>query len=226
MNNSLLETVEIESGANPSAAIIWMHGLGADANDFVPIVKELDLRDCPAIRFIFPNAPQIPVTLNGGYIMRAWYDIAAAGTDINKREDESGLRQSQQQIEALIARENARGIATENIILAGFSQGCAMSLQTGLRHSQKLAGIMGLSGYVPLADKIAEERHPANQNTSIFLVHGTVDPVIPIQRAQQSRDLLVSLGYPVEWHDYWMQHSVSPQEIMDIGSWLRKVLKK
>ncbi len=226
MTNTLLETVEIESGANPSAAIIWMHGLGADANDFVPIVKELDLRDCPAIRFIFPNAPQIPVTLNGGYIMRAWYDIAAAGTDINKREDESGLRQSQQQIEALIARENARGIATENIILAGFSQGCAMSLQTGLRHPQKLAGIMGLSGYVPLADKIAEERHPANQNTSIFLVHGTVDPVIPIQRAQQSRDLLVSLGYPVEWHDYWMQHSVSPQEIMDIGFWLRKVLKK
>ena len=226
MTNTLLETVEIESGANPSAAIIWMHGLGADANDFVPIVKELDLRDCPAIRFIFPNAPQIPVTLNGGYIMRAWYDIAAAGTDINKREDESGLRQSQQQIEALITRENARGIATENIILAGFSQGCAMSLQTGLRHPQKLAGIMGLSGYVPLADKIAEERHPANQNTSIFLVHGTVDPVIPIQRAQQSRDLLVSLGYPVEWHDYWMQHSVSPQEIMDIGFWLRKVLKK
>lgn len=226
MTNTLLETVEIESGANPSAAIIWMHGLGADANDFVPIVKELDLRDCPAIRFIFPNAPQIPVTLNGGYIMRAWYDIAAAGTDINKREDESGLRQSQQQIEALITRENARGIATENIILAGFSQGCAMSLQTGLRHPQKLAGIMGLSGYVPLADKIAEERHPANQNTSIFLVHGTVDPVIPIQRAQQSRDLLVNLGYPVEWHDYWMQHSVSPQEIMDIGFWLRKVLKK
>lgn len=226
MTNTLLETVEIESGANPSAAIIWMHGLGADANDFVPIVKELDLRGCPAIRFIFPNAPQIPVTLNGGYIMRAWYDIAAAGTDINKREDESGLRQSQQQIEALIARENARGIATENIILAGFSQGCAMSLQTGLRHPQKLAGIMGLSGYVPLADKITEERHPANQNTSIFLVHGTVDPVIPIQRAQQSRDLLVSLGYSVEWHDYWMQHSVSPQEIMDIGFWLRKVLKK
>lgn len=224
MTTELLETVEIESGANPSAAIIWMHGLGADANDFVPIVKELDLRNCPAIRFVFPNAPQIPVTLNGGYIMRAWYDIAAAGTDINKREDEAGLRLSQQQIEALIARENARGIATDKIILAGFSQGCAMSLQTGLRHPQKLAGIMGLSGYVPLADKVGEERHVANQNTSIFLVHGTVDPVIPIQRAQQSRDLLISLGYPVEWHDYWMQHSVAPQEIIDIGNWLRKVL--
>jgi phospholipase/carboxylesterase len=224
MTTDILETVEIESGANPTAAIIWMHGLGADANDFVPIVKELDLRDCPAIRFVFPNAPQIPVTLNGGYIMRAWYDIAAAGTDINKREDETGLRLSQQRIDALIARENSRGIPTDKIILAGFSQGCAMSLQTGLRHPQKLAGIMGLSGYVPLADKVAEERHIANQDTSIFLVHGTSDPVIPIQRAQQSRDLLLSLGYKIEWHDYWMQHSVSPQEIINIGNWLRKVL--
>lgn len=225
MTTELLETVEIESGVNPTAAVIWMHGLGADANDFVPIVKELDLSNCPAIRFVFPNAPQIPVTLNGGYIMRAWYDIAAAGTDINKREDEAGLRLSQQQIDALIARENARGIPTDKIILAGFSQGCAMSLQTGLRHPQKLAGIMGLSGYVPLADKVAAERHAANQDTPIFLVHGTSDPVIPIQRAQQSRDLLLSLGYTIEWHDYWMQHSVSPQEIIDIGHWLRKVLK-
>ena len=224
MTTDILETVEIESGANPTAAIIWMHGLGADANDFVPIVKELDLRDCPAIRFVFPNAPQIPVTLNGGYIMRAWYDIAAAGTDINKREDETGLRLSQQRIDALIARENSRGIPTDKIILAGFSQGCAMSLQTGLRHPQKLAGIMGLSGYVPLADKVAEERHIANQDTSIFLVHGTSDPVIPIQRAQQSRDLLLNLDYKIEWHDYRMQHSVSPQEIIDIGNWLRKVL--
>jgi len=224
MTNQLLETVEIESGANPTAAIIWMHGLGADANDFVPIVKELDLSNCPAIRFVFPNAPQIPVTLNGGYIMRAWYDIAAAGTDINKREDEAGLRQSQQQIDALIARENARGIATDKIILAGFSQGCAMALQTGLRHPQKLAGIMGLSGYIPLADKVEAERHAANQDAPIFLVHGASDPVIPIQRAQQSRDLLLSLGYAIEWHDYWMQHSVSPQEIVDIGNWLRKVL--
>ena len=224
MTTQLLETVEIESGANPTAAVIWMHGLGADANDFVPIVKELDLSDCPTIRFVFPNAPQIPVTLNGGYIMRAWYDIAAAGTDINKREDETGLRQSQQQINALIARENARGIPTDKIILAGFSQGCAMSFQTGLRHPQKLAGIMGLSGYVPLAEKVATERHAANQDTPIFLVHGTSDPVIPIQRAQQSRDLLLSLGYSIEWHDYWMQHSVSPQEIIDIGNWLRKVL--
>ncbi len=219
-----LDTIEIESAENPTAAIIWMHGLGADANDFVSMVDELNLKNCPAIRFIFPNAPQIPVTLNGGYVMRAWYDIAAAGTDILLREDENGLRQSQQDIAALIARENARGIPCEKIILAGFSQGCAMSLQTGLRHPQKLAGIMGLSGYVPLAQKLAEERHPANQATSIFLVHGTADPVIPFQRAEQSRDLLRGLNYSVEWHDYWMQHSLCAQEILDIGKWLEKVL--
>jgi phospholipase/carboxylesterase len=189
------------------------------------MVKELDLHDCPGIRFVFPNAPMIPVTLNGGYVMRAWYDIAAAGTDINKREDEAGLRASEKQIGALIARENARGISTDKIILAGFSQGCAMSLQTGLRYPEKLAGIMGLSGYVPLNEKVAEERSAANQNTSIFLVHGTADPVIPIQRAEQSRDLLKNLGYEIEWHDYWMQHSVSAQEIVDIGNWLRKVLQ-
>ena len=201
-----------------------MHGLGADANDFVPIVRELDLRDCPTIRFVFPNAPQIPVTLNGGYIMPAWYDIAAAGTDINRREDENGLRHSQTQIEALIAREIERGVAADKIVIAGFSQGCAMTLQVGLRHPQKLAGLMCLSGYVPLADKVAAERHTANQETPIFMVHGTADPVIPVQRAEQSRDLLKQLGYQVEWHDYWMQHSVSPQEIIDIGNWLRKVL--
>lgn len=220
-----LDTVELQTGDQPTASIIWMHGLGADANDFVPIVHELDLSDCPQIRFVFPNAPQIPVTLNGGYIMPAWYDIAAAGTDINKREDENGLRLSQQQIEALIAREIERGIAVDKIVIAGFSQGCAMTLQVGLRHPQKLAGLMCLSGYVPLADKVAAERHPANQTTSIFMVHGTADPVIPLQRAEQSRDLLKQLGYQIEWHDYWMQHSVSPQEIVDIGNWLRKVLK-
>lgn len=219
-----LDTVELQTGDTPTASIIWMHGLGADANDFVPIVRELDLRDCPSIRFVFPNAPQIPVTLNGGYIMPAWYDIAAAGTDINRREDENGLRHSQTQIEALIAREIDRGVAADKIVIAGFSQGCAMTLQVGLRHPQKLAGLMCLSGYVPLADKVADERHVANQHTPIFMVHGTADPVIPIQRAEQSRDLLKQLGYQIEWHDYWMQHSVSPQEVIDIGHWLRKVL--
>lgn len=222
MIEPVLDTVELESTPNPSFAIIWMHGLGADANDFVPIVKELDLRGCPGIRFVFPNAPTMPVTINGGYVMRAWYDIL--GTDIAKREDETGLRESQELINQLIAREVARGIPTERILLAGFSQGCAMTLQTGLRYPKKLAGLLCLSGYVPLSDKLAAERHAANQATPIFLVHGRADPVIPIQRAEQSRDLLKSLAYQVEWHEYMMQHSVCEEEITDISLWLKKVL--
>ena len=222
MIEPVLDTVELESTPNPSFAIIWMHGLGADANDFVPIVKELDLRGCPGIRFVFPNAPTMPVTINGGYVMRAWYDIL--GTDIAKREDETGLRESQELINQLIAREVARGIPTERILLAGFSQGCAMTLQTGLRYPKKLAGLLCLSGYVPLSDKLAAERHAANQATPIFLVHGRADPVIPIQRAEQSRDLLKSLAYQVEWHEYMMQHSVCEEEITDISVWLKKVL--
>lgn len=222
MIEPVLDTVELESTPNPSFAIIWMHGLGADANDFVPIVKELDLRGCPGIRFVFPNAPTMPVTINGGYVMRAWYDIL--GTDIAKREDETGLRESQELINQLIAREVARGIPTQRILLAGFSQGCAMALQTGLRYPEKLGGLLCLSGYVPLNDKIANERHAANQTTPIFLVHGRADPVIPIQRAEHSRDLLKSLAYQVEWHEYMMQHSVCEEEITDISVWLKKVL--
>lgn len=221
--SNLLETIELESAPQPTVAIIWMHGLGADANDFVPIVKELDLRDCPAIRFVFPNAPTMPVTINGGYVMRAWYDIL--GTDIAKREDEKGLRSSQTEIEKLIAREIARGIPANRIILAGFSQGCAMTLQTGLRYPEKLAGLLCLSGYVPLRDVVATERSVANQHTPIFLAHGRADPVIHIQRAEQSRDLLKEMGYPVAWHEYMMQHSVCQEEIDDIGNWLRSVLK-
>ena len=222
MIEPVLNTVELESTPNPSFSIIWMHGLGADANDFVPIVKELDLRGCPGIRFVFPNAPTMPVTINGGYVMRAWYDIL--GTDIAKREDEAGLRESQGLINQLIAREVARGIPTQHILLAGFSQGCAMALQTGLRYPEKLGGLLCLSGYVPLNGKIANERHAANQATPIFLVHGRADPVIPIQRAEQSRDLLKSLAYQVEWHEYMMQHSVCEEEITDISVWLKKVL--
>lgn len=224
MTTSLLKTVEIESKPQPTVSIIWMHGLGADANDFVPIVRELDLRDCPAIRFVFPNAPSIPVTVNGGYVMPAWYDIM--GADIAKREDEGGLRLSQKRIEQLIEREIERGIAADHIIVAGFSQGCAMSLQVGLRYPEKLGGIMCLSGYVPLADEVANERHTANQTTPIFMVHGVADTVIPLQRAQFSRDLLINLGYQVEWHEYGMPHSVCQEEIVDIGNWLRSILKK
>ncbi len=222
MTTALLDTIAIESAFNPTVAVIWMHGLGADGNDFVPIVKELDLRGCPGIRFVFPHAATIPVTINGGYVMRAWYDIL--GTDIAKREDETGLRLSQTQIEQLIEQEKARGIPAERIILAGFSQGCAMALQVGLRYPEKLAGLLCLSGYVPLRDVVADERHGANHNTPIYLAHGRADPIISIDRAEQSRDLLLSMGYQVEWHEYMMQHSVCQEEIIDIGNWLRKIL--
>ncbi|MFZ6767214.1 alpha/beta hydrolase [Undibacterium sp. Di26W] len=223
MTQDILETIEIESSPNPTVAVIWMHGLGADANDFVPIVRELDLSGNPGIRFVFPNAPTMPVTINGGYVMRSWYDIL--GTDIARREDEKGLRVSQKRIEQLIARENARGIPSERILLAGFSQGCAMTLQTGLRYQEKLGGLLCLSGYVPLRDLIATERHAANQDTPIFQAHGRSDPVIQIQRAEESRDLLKQLGYQLEWHEYMMPHSVCPEEVDDISLWLKKVLQ-
>ena len=220
--STLLETIQLDSAPNPTVSIIWMHGLGADGNDFVPLVKELDLRGCPAIRFIFPNAGTMPVTVNNGYVMRSWYDILTS--DLVRREDEGGLRASQAQIEALIAREKARGIPASRIILAGFSQGCAMTLQTGLRHAETLAGLMCLSGYLPLADKTALERTPASLDTPIFMAHGTADPVVAIARAEQSRDLLTGMGYQVEWHAYRMQHSLCQEEIDAIGAWLKKVL--
>jgi len=225
MTNSttaLLQTIEKETGANPTVSIIWMHGLGADANDFVPMLHELDLAGLPAIRFIFPNAETMPVTVNGGYVMRAWYDIVA--TDLGRQEDEAGLRASQAKIEALIARENARGIPNQRIILAGFSQGCAMTLQTGLRQTKPLAGLMCLSGYVPIAAKTATEHTPESKQTPIFQVHGRMDPVIPIARATASRDLLLQWGYNVEWHEYAMQHSLCQEEVDHISAWLKKVL--
>lgn len=217
-----LDTIQIETAPNPTAAVIWMHGLGADGSDFVPIVRELDLTGCPPIRFIFPTAHTMPVTVNGGYVMRAWYDIFAP--DLVRREDETGLRHSQAQIEELIAHEIARGIPAERIVLAGFSQGCAMTLQTGLRHPEKLAGLMCLSGYLPLAPKIADERHPANQDTPIFMAHGRLDPVVVIERAEHSLQLLQDLGYQIQWHEYQMQHSVCGEEVQDIGRWLAEVL--
>jgi phospholipase/carboxylesterase len=220
--STLLETIEIDSAPNPSVAIIWMHGLGADANDFVPLVKELDLRGLPAIRFVFPNAETMPVTVNNGYVMRSWYDISNA--DLTRREDEGGLRSSQRKIEALIARENERGIPAARIILAGFSQGCAMALQTGVRQPERLAGIMCLSGYLPIAATVAAEHTAASLATPIFMVHGQHDGVIPIARAEESRKLLASLGYQIEWHDYPMQHSLCQEEVDDIGAWLKKVL--
>lgn len=218
----LLETIELSTTEQPEAAVIWMHGLGADGNDFVPIVRELDLTGCPGIRFVFPHADTMPVTMNGGYVMRAWYDIL--GRDLVRLEDEAGLRKSEARIAQLIAREIARGISASRIVLAGFSQGCAMTLQTGLRYPQSLAGMLCLSGYLPLEKSAAAERHPANQQTPIYLAHGRDDGVITIDRAEASRDLLIELGYTVEWHNYLMQHSVCEKEIVDIGLWLQRVL--
>ncbi|RJG00517.1 alpha/beta hydrolase [Noviherbaspirillum sedimenti] len=223
MNDALLESIQIDTAPNPTVAVIWMHGLGADGSDFVPIVRELDLTGCPAIRFVFPHAPLMPVTMNGGYVMRSWYDIAL-GEDLTKREDEGGLRHSQQAVEQLIAREKARGIPASRIVLAGFSQGCAMTLQSGLRHPEPLAGLLCLSGYLPLAGVVAAEAHPANQATPVFMAHGRGDPVVPLERAEASRDLLRSFGCQVEWHEYPMQHSVCMEEIEDIGAWLKRVL--
>ena len=222
MTSASLETIQVDTGPNPTASVIWLHGLGASGDDFVPIVRELDLAGLPAIRFVFPHAPTMPVTVNNGYVMRAWYDIV--GVDLSRREDEKGLRASQAMVEQLIAQEKARGVPAERIVLAGFSQGCAMTLQTGLRHPEKLAGLLCLSGYVPLHAAIAAERHAANQGTPIFLAHGRGDQVIPILRAEQSRDLLRSLGYDVEWHEYMMPHSVCQEEVEDIGAWFRRVL--
>jgi phospholipase/carboxylesterase len=217
-----LAPIEIETGPNPTATVLVMHGLGADGNDFVPIAKELALSAVGPVRFVFPNAPVIPVTINGGYRMPAWYDIV--GADLVKREDEAGLRRSQATIEALIAHEKARGIAAWRIVVAGFSQGCAVALMTGLRHAERLAGIVGLSGYLPLAATTAAERHPANHDTPIFLGHGTRDGVVMIDRAMASRDALVALGHPVEWHEYPMEHSVCMEEIADLNRFLLRVL--
>ncbi len=213
--------IEIETAPNPTATVVLMHGLGADGNDFVPIAGELDLSAVGPVRFVFPNAPVIPVTINGGYEMPAWYDIAVA--DLVAREDEAGLRRSQASIEALIANEKARGIPAHRIVVAGFSQGCAMALMTGLRHGERLAGIVGLSGYLPIAATTAAERHGNNHDTPVFLAHGRQDPVVPLARAEQSRDALVALGHAVEWHEYNMAHSVCMEEIADLNSFLLRV---
>lgn len=218
----LLEHIEVETAPNPEIAIIWLHGLGADGNDFVPIVRELDLAGLPGIRFVFPHANTMPVTINGGYVMRSWYDIVA--TDLVRREDEAGLRASQLQVEALIAREKSRGIPASRIILAGFSQGCAMTLQTGLRHPEPLAGMMCLSGYLPLAGVAGAEHTEQSKSTPIFMAHGVQDPVVPFARAEDSRKVLESLGYQVEWHAYQMQHTLCLEEVQDIAKWIRKVV--
>ncbi len=219
---SLLPRIEMESAPNPTAAVIWLHGLGADGNDFAGLVPELDLSGCAPIRFIFPHAPSIPVSMNNGYVMPAWYDIL--GTDLVRLEDAAGIHMSAKAIEALIANEVARGIPASRIVLAGFSQGCAMVLHTGLRHSARLAGIIALSGYLPLAGTVAAERSAANQDVPLFMGHGTADPMVVLSRAEASRDALAGLGYKVQWHTYPMPHSVHPKEIADLGQFLKAVL--
>ncbi len=219
-----LETIEHQTGDRPEASLIVLHGLGADGNDFVPLCEELDLKSLGAVRFVFPHAPMQRVTINNGMVMRAWYDILALGGGVDRREDEAGLRASVSEIEALIARERERGVPASRIVLMGFSQGCAMTLMTGLRHGERLGGLVGLSGYLPLAARLAAERTPANADTPVFLAHGHHDPVIPIERAMASRDALQALGQPVEWHDYPMQHSVCAPELADLSRWLLRTL--
>jgi phospholipase/carboxylesterase len=219
---ALLPAIEIETRPNPDAAVIWMHGLGADGNDFAPIIPELGLPPSLGIRFVFPHAPTRPVTINGGYVMRAWYDIV--GTDLTTRGDEAGIRDSQQRVEQLIAREKARGIKASRIVLAGFSQGGVIALQTGLRHSERLAGIMALSTYLALPQTLVAEASAANRDVPIFMAHGTGDQVILHSWAEQSRRTLEAQGYPVQWHAYPMPHSLCLEEVREISGWLRKVL--
>ena len=221
-----LETIEIETAPNPTATVIWMHGLGADGNDFAPMVPELRLGNAPAIRFVFPHAPMIPVTINNGYVMRAWYDVSYGDLEGKSRQaDEKGVRASQAEIEKLIAREVGRGIRANKIVIAGFSQGGAIALHTGLRHAAPLAGIMALSTYLPAPHTLPAEAAAANRDIALFYAHGSDDQVIPIAMAETSRQSLSAAGYAVEWHEYPMQHSVCLEEIRDISAWLQTVLR-
>jgi len=219
----VLATLELETGRPATASVIWLHGLGADAHDFEPIVPELDLPDGLAVRFVFPHAPMQAVTINGGAVMRAWYDVYAL--EGQRREDDAGVRASQAKIEELIAHEKARGVPASRLVLAGFSQGGAIALQTGLRHGERLAGIMALSTYLPVASTLAAEASAANRSVATFMAHGLDDPLIPIERAQASRRQLAAAGYAVEWHEYPMAHAVCMEEIADISAWLQRVLR-
>jgi phospholipase/carboxylesterase len=216
---ALLTTIDVETAPNPEFAVILMHGLGADANDFIPLVPELRLGDLPAVRFVFPNATEMPVTGNNGYVMRAWYDILSF-EGVNRRVDEAGLKASCERIRELIARENERGIPTSKIFLAGFSQGGAMTYTAGLTHPEKLAGMIVLSGYVPSPGLIDAAFSEANRDTPIFAAHGTQDPVLPIELAVQGRDFALAHGCKLEWHTYPMQHSVCAEEVEALRLWL------
>jgi phospholipase/carboxylesterase len=216
-----LETVTVETGPNPTFSIIWMHGLGADGHDFEPLVPELQADGMPSLRFVFPHAPVRPVTINNGYEMRAWYDII--GIDRRSAEDFDGVALSAAAIGELIERENERGVATNRVAVAGFSQGGAMALHIATRFAEKLAGVIALSCYLPLSRELETKRHAANQSTPIFMAHGTQDPVVPYPLGDESHRLLKAAGYPVEWHAYPMPHSLCQPEVADIRAWLARI---
>ena len=224
MDDPVLPYEVIETGDNPAVCIIWLHGLGADGHDFVPLVPQLKLPDAPAIRFIFPHAPSIPITINGGMVMPGWYDIRTA--EFTQREDASGIIQSQAQITRLIVQENNRGIATDHIFLAGFSQGGAVCLYTGLRYPEHLAGIIALSTYLPLQGSASTEISDQNRSTVIFMAHGIQDPIVPLSTAERSKQWLMDNSYPVTWNTYPMQHNVSQDEINDLSKWLTMLLQE
>ncbi len=218
--SELLPAIELETSPDPAFCVIWMHGLGADGSDFVPVVPELGLDPAaPGVRFLFPHAPSMPVTCNGGYIMPAWYDIYSLD-EAGRRADEAGIRASRDAIRALIARENARGIPCARIVLAGFSQGGAIAYTTGLTHPEPLAGIIALSTYLPSAAMLDAEATSANAGTPVFAAHGTDDDIVPVQLGMMARDHLLTRHQPVTWHAYPMPHSVCLEEIAAIGAWL------
>ena len=219
----IIEHIELNTGAAPKGSVIWMHGLGADCWDFVPVVKELALPAELPLRFIFPQAPSRPISINNGQVMPGWYDISMA--ELQRKPDEAGVRASQAAINQLIEREIVRGIAAEKIVLAGFSQGGAIALQTGLRYREALGGIMALSTYLTLEDSLAAEATVANANIPILMAHGTQDPLIPLSLAQSSRAKMQASGYKIEWREYSMPHSVCMEEIQDIGVWLQARFK-
>ena len=222
MSAELLPSVEVETAPNPSASVIWLHGLGADGNDFPPIVPELRLPETLPLRLVFPHAPVRPVTINNGMRMRAWYDIAAS--DLSNRADLAGVRQSQTLLETLIARERARGIASDRIVLAGFSQGGAIALYAGVRHAERLAGIIALSTYLVALDRLGAEASAANRGLPIFMAHGTTDPIVRYEWGEASRRALDAAGYRVDWHGYRMEHQLCLDEVVALGAWLTRVL--
>ncbi len=222
MHHPILPCVELATGDKPTASIIWLHGLGADGHDFEPIVPVLGLPDELHVRFIFPHAPSMPVTVNGGYIMPAWFDIRH--TDIDHEQDEAGIRSSSTSIGHLIEREIMHGIPAKRIVLAGFSQGGAMALYVGLRQSEPLAGIIALSCYLPLEETLECEASESNKHTPVFMAHGVEDPIAPFELGDQSRRRLTTLGYPIEWHSYPIGHHVCAEEIKAIGRWLTALL--